>query len=94
MIFCPRVDLAGPVNLFQEHHSGQVVGEGHGGHGQLFGGLGLDGRVEPAGAADEESQAALSLVGPSGHEPGQLLAGAFPPLYAQGLPNQRGDKIS
>ena len=30
----PGVDLKGPVNLLQDHHPRQVVGEGHGGHGE------------------------------------------------------------
>ena len=61
------VDLVAPVDLLQQHHPQQVMGEGHGGHGQFHGCLGLDGGVHAEGAADEEHQMALTPVGGHRH---------------------------
>ena len=34
MVSASGIDLVGPVDLLQKHHPQQVVGKGHGGHGQ------------------------------------------------------------
>ena len=47
-------DLEGPVELFQQHDPGQVVGEGHGGHGQFDPGLPLQALRQAVGAADDK----------------------------------------
>ena len=54
MVFCPGGDLIRPVDLFQQHDTGHVVREGHGGHGQPQSGLPLQGFVHSEGAADEK----------------------------------------
>ena len=41
MVFGPGLDGLRPVQLFQHHDPGQVVGKGHGAHGQLQVRLGL-----------------------------------------------------
>ena len=53
MILASRVDLVRPINLLQEHDPGQMVGEGHGGHGQLHCRQILDRRMQPERTADE-----------------------------------------
>ena len=94
----PRVDLAGPVDLLQQHHPGQMMGEGHGGHGELRPRLRLDGLVEAEGAPDQKHQPLLQTLlrpcGPGRHGLGQLLAGAQPPLYAQGDKTGGGRQLS
>ena len=75
MVAGPRVDLAGAVDLFQQHHPRQMVGEGHGGHGQAEKGQGLDAGVQAEGPADQKDQMTLALGGGVRHEAGQVLAG-------------------
>ena len=77
VIFASGVDLIGAVDLFQQHDPQQVVGKGHGGHGQPQGGLPLQGGVHPVGAADEKDDVAGPLSGAVGKIPGQLLAGTL-----------------
>ena len=84
VIFGACVDLIRPVDLFQHHHPGQMVGKGHGGHGQLGPRLGLEGGGKAVGAADQKGQAASPPAAPVGQEAGELLAGAHAPLNAQG----------
>ena len=55
MVFTPRLDAFGPVELLQDHDPGQVVGEGHFAHGQLPVGLGLDRGVHAEGGPDQEA---------------------------------------
>lgn len=56
MIAGPLVDFKRPVELLQKHDPGQVVGKGHGRHGQLQPCLLLDGGMQAVGASDDESQ--------------------------------------
>ena len=86
-------DLEGPVDLLQQHDPGQVVGEGHGGHGQLDLGLRLDGGVQAVGAADEKDQVLGGALLPGPNQLGQLLAGAHPALYAQGGQHGAGGQL-
>ena len=84
MVSASGVDLVGPVDLFQKHHPQQVVGKGHGGHGQPQSGLPLQGFVHSEGAADEKDDVAGALGGAVRQIAGQLLAGALPPLHTHG----------
>ena len=61
-----------------------MVGEGHGGHGQLHRRQLLDGGMQPEGPADQEHQMAVPPAGAVGHQPGQLLAGPGLSLHAHG----------
>ena len=54
MVSASGIDLVGPVDLLQKHHPQQVVGKGHGGHGQPQIGLLFQRGVHPVGTADEE----------------------------------------
>ena len=65
MIFCSGGDLIRPIDLLQQHDPGQMVGEGHGGHGQPPVRLPLQALVQPHAAADEKGQL-LSLIHISG----------------------------
>ena len=70
VITAARVDLVSPVDLFQQHHPQQVVGKGHGGHGQpqvclLFEGSMNDLRqyaLQSGFAADNLEDVFLSMV--------------------------------
>ena len=48
------LDLEGTVHLLEHEDPGEVVREGHTGDGQAQGGARLDGRVQPAGPAEDE----------------------------------------
>ena len=84
MIPGPGVDLEGPVDLLQDHHPGQMVGEGHGGHGQAQMRLLFDGWVETEGAADDQGQVRGPVYHPALQGLGKLGAGQEPALHAQG----------
>ena len=84
MVSASGVDLVGPVDLLQKHHPQQVVGKGHGGHGQPQSGLPLQGFVHPEGTANEKNDVAGALGGAVRQIAGQLLAGALPPLHTHG----------
>ena len=60
MIRGPLVYLEGPVDLLQHHDPGQMVGEGHGAHGELEIRLLLDLRADAEGRADEETYGRLA----------------------------------
>ena len=62
MIFTARLDGFSPVNLLQDHDSCQMVGEGHGAHGELEIGLFLDFGRHAEGRADEEAGAGLAGI--------------------------------
>ena len=74
MIAGPLIDLEAAVDLLQQHDPGQVVGEGHGGHGQLDLGLRLDGGVQAVGAADEKDQVLGGALLPGPRSPRYLFA--------------------
>ena len=84
MVGRPLIDFKRPIDLLQQHDPGQVVGEGHGGHGQLGVGLRLDGGVKAVAAADDEDHMLLRAAARDGKHLGNFLAGAHPALHAQG----------
>ena len=51
----PALDGFGPVQLFQNHDPGQMVGKGHGRHGQAQVRGGLQGRIHAVGAAQHKA---------------------------------------
>ena len=59
-------DFEGPVELLQQHDPGQMVGEGHFGHGQAQVGTLLDSGMESVGGADDKAELAAALAGPVG----------------------------
>ena len=75
MVAGPLLDLEGPVELLQQHDPSQVVGKGHGGHGQAQVGPGLERGVHAVGGADEEHQGVAPAVRPLLQPGGELLAG-------------------
>ena len=83
MIARSLLNFKGPINLLQQHDPGQVVGEGHGRHGQLDVGLRLDGGVQAVAAPDEKDHVLLPADPGDGEHLEELLAGAQPPLDTQ-----------
>ena len=65
MVSRPLLDLKCPVNLLQQHHPGQVVWEGHGGHGQAQMGLVLHRLAHAEGATHQEGDIRGSLHHPA-----------------------------
>ena len=84
MIAGPLVDLKDSIELLQQHDTGQVMGKGHGGHGQAQDGGVLYARGQTIGATDEKDHAGTALQHPVGHAPGQIFAGEKPTLHTQG----------
>ena len=93
MVFASGVDLVGPVDLLQEHDPQQVMGKGHGGHGQPQIGLLFQRGVHPVGAADEEDDVSGTPGGGLRKIAGQRLAGAFLSLYAHGDEQTSGRQL-
>ena len=60
MIFTAGLDCLCPVKLFQNHNSGQMVGEGHEAHGQLKISLFLDPGSYAEGGTNEKAGAAFA----------------------------------
>ena len=56
MILGAVIDLKSPVELFQQHDPGQVVGKGHGGHAHPDPGLAFQPFLQPIGASDQENK--------------------------------------
>ena len=84
MIAGPFIDLEGAVDLLQYHHPGQMVGKGHGGHGQAQLGLRFDGGMQAVAAPDEKYQMLAPAILKGLNELRQLRAGFLLPLYAEG----------
>ena len=55
-------DLESPVDLLQQHHPGQMVGKGHGGHAQPQPGRSLHRRMESVGPADRPNSRPFSAI--------------------------------
>ena len=60
VVFAPCLDGFGPVQLLQHHDSGQMVGEGHGAHGEPEIRPFLHPLGDAEGGADEKTGAALA----------------------------------
>ena len=83
MIGRPLIDFKRPIDLLQQHDPGQVMGKGHGGHGQRGPGPRFDRWVEAEGAADDEHDMAGSPYRQALHPPGKALRGQALSLYLQ-----------
>ena len=81
MIGFAAQDGHGAVELLDEEEAHHLVGEGHEGEGELFGGQGVDGGGESVGAADYEHEApghlALLLLKIGGKLDGTVFASSF-----------------
>ena len=82
----------GPINLLQNHHPGQVVGEGHGGHGKPPVGVLFDALRHPLGGADDEIQAAGPFQGVAADFGRKLFACEHLSLDAQGAGDPRSQE--
>ena len=72
-----------PVDLLQHHDSGQMVGEGHGTHGEQEVSLLLQIPVQSEGGPDEEHQLGPALIPDGLQRFGQRLGGEQLPLRRQ-----------
>ena len=86
MIFPPCLNLKRPVQLLQQHHPCQLMGEGHLRHGQPQIRPLLDPLRQPEGTADHQGHRALPLYPQPGQQPCKRLAFLLLPLNAQGDP--------
>ncbi len=80
-------NLEAPVNLLAQHHPGQLMGKGHGGHGKPLPGP-LHRWRQPKGAADDKAHRPRGLHGP--RQPLCHSGGIHRlPLNAQGVHRSR-----
>ena len=75
MVRLACIDLAGPVELFQQHHPKELVGKGGRPKGNALIRPAQNGVRKPQGPADEEGEAAFALVVPLLEPLGQLGGG-------------------
>ena len=83
MIVGTLIDFKDPVELLQHHNPCQMVGKGHGGHGQAHPSLRLQALRQPKGPSDDKGQMLGAVVLPGLDQGGQLLAGPKPALHTQ-----------
>lgn len=76
-------DLAGAVDLLQEHHAGQVVGQGDGAEREGLVRTGTNLVADAVGAANDKGDVALAAQGKLVKTAREVLARALPALYGK-----------
>ena len=84
MITASFFDLISAVDLFGQHHAGQMVREGHFRHAQAQLGALLHPLAQAVGAADDKAELRLSRVFSAGDQLRHPLAWHLPALDAEG----------